>query len=394
MSGQDRTPDRLVVVISDIEMGAGGPFDDFPHSEFLADLIASYAGPPHDNLAVDLVFNGDTFDLLKTSYNGEFPHIIDAEVAVGKMERVIAAHEPVFDALIAFLGQGDRHVHFIVGNHDMELLFPEVQVQIRRRLGDHQMVYFPGVDLDIGDVHIEHGQQVDPMFRMDRPFFVEYEGRRILNLPWGSVALLDVALPLRHILYHHDRLKPREEAFRLLPDVRDFLMDRFWTYWTRDYLRGWWAGRDPMARVSWNMIRELAYRFRSRDGGVSVGAHFIERLYKREAFRIYTFGHEHESGWWTHEGRKLLRTGAFRDEYRLLDDGREREPIPKVYGEIFMRGETSVSARLVALTGPPAPEGHVPDSIYDVLELIRPLMGTLEERESTAAARRAIENDD
>ncbi len=32
-------PDRLVVCFSDVEMGAGGAYDDFPRSDFLADVI-------------------------------------------------------------------------------------------------------------------------------------------------------------------------------------------------------------------------------------------------------------------------------------------------------------------------------------------------------------------
>ena len=56
----------LVVVLSDIEMGAGGILDDFPHTDFLADLIASYQRLPHRDTPVELVFNGDTC-LLYTS---------------------------------------------------------------------------------------------------------------------------------------------------------------------------------------------------------------------------------------------------------------------------------------------------------------------------------------
>ena len=33
--------DRLLVILSDIEMGAGGWIDDFPHSEWLGQLIRS-----------------------------------------------------------------------------------------------------------------------------------------------------------------------------------------------------------------------------------------------------------------------------------------------------------------------------------------------------------------
>ncbi|RMD97288.1 MAG: hypothetical protein D6812_15545, partial [Deltaproteobacteria bacterium] len=46
--------DRLLVVMSDIEMGSGGVTDDFPHSDFLAELILAYNDPPFDAIAVDL----------------------------------------------------------------------------------------------------------------------------------------------------------------------------------------------------------------------------------------------------------------------------------------------------------------------------------------------------
>ena len=38
--------DRLLLVFSDVEMGAGGVLDDFPHSDWLAELLADYATGP------------------------------------------------------------------------------------------------------------------------------------------------------------------------------------------------------------------------------------------------------------------------------------------------------------------------------------------------------------
>src|SRR5689334_16167221 len=83
-----RGSDRLLVTLSDIEMGSGGPWDDFPHDDHLAELILSYAGSEHRDHAVDLVFNGDTFDLLKTSVDGAYPHHITPAVALAKLDRV------------------------------------------------------------------------------------------------------------------------------------------------------------------------------------------------------------------------------------------------------------------------------------------------------------------
>lgn len=94
MSNEDRTfgwsrgrdgADRLLVVLSDIEMGAGGAWDDFPHCDRLGELLLSYAGPEHANRAVDLVFNGDTFDLLKTNVDGAYPRHITPPRPPGTM---------------------------------------------------------------------------------------------------------------------------------------------------------------------------------------------------------------------------------------------------------------------------------------------------------------------
>ena len=205
--------DRLVVVMSDIEMGAGGPLDDFPHTEFLAEVILAYGRGPFADLRVDLVFNGDTLDLLKTSWDGTHPHHITQEVAAGKLGRIIAAHPQFFDALGEFLEPGpeQRRVHFVVGNHDIDLFFAAVREGVRTRIGaPPDSVLFPGVELDIGDVHIEHGSQADPMFVVDPSApFITHEGQRILDLPWGTIGLLEGALNLQPLLHHHDRLKPR-----------------------------------------------------------------------------------------------------------------------------------------------------------------------------------------
>lgn len=53
--------DHLVLVFSDIEMGFGGPEDDFSHSNFLKEILERYALDEYANTDIDLVFNGDTF---------------------------------------------------------------------------------------------------------------------------------------------------------------------------------------------------------------------------------------------------------------------------------------------------------------------------------------------
>ncbi len=380
--------DRLLVVMSDIEMGAGGPFDDFPHSEFLADVIHAYGRGPFADLQVDLVFNGDTLDLLKTEWQGTHPHHITQEVAAGKLSRIIEAHPAFFDALADFLrpGPAKRRVWFVVGNHDIDLFFAAVRDGIRKRIAaPGGSVLFPGVEVDIGDVHIEHGSQADPMFAVDPMApFIDHDGRRILDLPWGTIGLLEVALRLQPTLHHHDRLRPRDVLFELMPEVRELLRSVAFRYWTRDYWRNWLRQRDPVKKVSWTLFREIAYRLGAQDFELKVAKHYRERLMSGE-HRVIVVGHEHSAGLWTWGDRKLVRTGCMRNEFMIEDGGETLRPIPKSWAEVYLREGRAVRAHLVDVHGPPPPEGWMPESIFDVLPHVKELLGASDHPEISAA---------
>lgn len=374
--------DHLVVVISDIEMGAGGPTDDFPHDDFLADIIRSYAAPPFDTMKVSLVFNGDTFDFLKTSLYGSYPRHINASLAVEKLHRVREAHPTFFSAVSDFLAAapGRNEAHFIVGNHDLELLFSDVQELIREAIGQPG-VSFPGFAMDIGDVRIEHGNQSDPLFRMnERALFLPFRNDHILNLPWGCTALIDVALPLQPYLYPLDRLKPRKLLLELMPEVKSLLTGAYWRYWTRDYWGDMIRGRDPVKRISWTMFRELTYRLGSRDPDLNLGDHYQRALMADKGHRLTVIGHLHAAHWWSYGDRKFLQTGCYRDEYMLSDRGRHLTPIPKVHAEVYLRDNRLVRSQLIEVEGPPPPPGHMPDDIFSVVQQVIPMLGSADER--------------
>ena len=398
LSGQARA-DRLVVCISDVEMGAGGVLDDFPHSAFLGELLRRYAAPPFERLAVDIVFNGDTFDLLKTSVDGSYPVRVTAEVAQAKMQRVIDAHPAFFDGVAELLSSGERRVFFVTGNHDPELVFPEVQEQIRERVarsgGPAERVYFPGFALAIGDLLIEHGSQADPMFRVPpQEPFLSHRGRRLLRLPWGSVALLEAAMPMQRHLHWADRLKPRSLVFELLPELREVLVSAFWTYWTRDYWRGLFEG-DPVKQVDWTLFREVVYRFGSLDPDLTLSDVHLRRLRKDDRWRVRSIGHHHQAQWVSHGDRKLLATGCFRDEFLVGADGRiDPRPLPKVYAEVYQRMGRSVRSHLVEVDGPPARAGAAPASVDAMRPAVRALLGSDEERAAATTAEQAQVRDE
>lgn len=383
-----RAPDRLVVAFSDIEMGAGGAYDDFPRSDFLADVIRRYGRDPYRWLSVDLVFNGDTFDLLKTSSRGGWPTHITRDIAIDKMERVAAAHPAFFEAVRDHLriDPERRRAFFIVGNHDMELFFPEVQNVVRSRIGVSDNVLFPGVETSIGRMHVEHGSQLDPLFTIDaeRPFVTARGGAEVLALSWAAVALLEVAIPMVPLFYHHDRLKPKELVLELIPEVKELLTNEFWSYWTRRYFRELVSG-DPLKSVSWTMLKELVRRLVSWDVDVEMGDTLQRRMMESEIYDLYLVGHQHEPGWWTHGLRKVLRTGCMRDEFMLLERGRAQIPLNKTWAEVYMHGDEVVRSHLVEEVAPERPPGTTPDSIFDVVPAVR---ARLAEQRAAAASQK------
>ena len=382
--------EQILVVLSDIEIGAGGPTDDFPQSRSIGDLLDHYNTGQRAGVAVHLVLNGDTFDFLKTSVDGHYPRHVTEAIAVQKLTRVHAAHGDFFDGLRRFLAGGGarRDISFIVGNHDPELLFPGVQRRVRDLLGDGARVHFPGFSLAIGDVWVEHGSQLDPLFSMDaNALFRRHRGQRVLNLPWGSVAVIDVALPMHEQLYHLDRLKPREHLMAKLPEFRELIIGKYWRYWTRDFWKGF-AG-DPTRQISWTMVKEIAYRFVSEDADVRVVEAHRKQLTSDPRYAVRVVGHEHEPGWWSHGNQRLLRTGAFRNEFMMHDSDDALEQLRPVHAEVWLRNGRAVRSQLVENDCTAPPPGYVLSSLDDLLPTIRGLLASLEGRASIDAEQAA-----
>jgi hypothetical protein len=377
--------DRLIVSFSDIEMGAGGLLDDFPHSDWFDELLATY---DRLDLPVDLVLNGDTFDFLKTSVDGAWPRHVTAEVALAKLERVAAAHPRFFTGLRRFLAVPNRTVAFTIGNHDAELLFPEVQ-QAVTALVDAPL-QFPGFAVDIGDAHFEHGAQADAMFQMDpADLFVEHEGHRLLRLPWGTVGLLDVAMPMHPLVYDLDRVKPHGRVLELLPDLRHLLVRAYWRYWTGEYARSVYARVDPLRTVSWTMLKEVSYRLITADSNLGSPDHFLKMLEGDAGYRVVVVGHVHEPALVVRADRRMITTGCLRNEYVIDHHGTVLGALPKSWAHLWQRDGRTLFSSLEEAYGPPAPVGHAPVHARDVLPRLAHHILTPDEAASIAAEEQA-----
>jgi UDP-2,3-diacylglucosamine pyrophosphatase LpxH len=177
-----------LLVISDLHLGEGYAAKT-PHVLRLEqELCAFLEHHRDDGRRWRLVINGDMIDLvgmtlmpaeagLVTGIHPDDHHYglgARAHVAALKIERVIRHHAEVFRALGRFVAQG-HSLEIVVGNHDVELHWPEVQRVLSDGVG--RMALEAGAEhthlagaitfhgwffLEEGLAWIEHGHQYDP----------------------------------------------------------------------------------------------------------------------------------------------------------------------------------------------------------------------------------------
>ncbi len=114
-----------VYVISDLHMGGKDPgFQIFDQGETLK-LFLEYLISRDSGEKVALVLNGDVVDFLATEPCIHF----DPFGAIGKLHEIATndSFKMVWEALKAFVKTENRHLVFVLGNHDIELGLPWVR---------------------------------------------------------------------------------------------------------------------------------------------------------------------------------------------------------------------------------------------------------------------------
>ncbi len=113
------------------------PLEDFPHDEEFSAFMDRLCEEASGYDRTTLVLNGDNYDFLAVRWNGRFKASeIEYEYeGVEKMRVIIEGHPVYFDALARFLARPDTEIVFLPGNHDQQLIWPEVQRLIAWRIG-------------------------------------------------------------------------------------------------------------------------------------------------------------------------------------------------------------------------------------------------------------------
>jgi UDP-2,3-diacylglucosamine pyrophosphatase LpxH len=190
---------RAVVVVSDLHFGEGkqgdgwSPIEDFRWTDDFKGLLDTLQA--HWPSGVDLVLNGDTFELWQSSSvtcgkSGDPDLGCSEDQADARLKRVLEQHAQSIADLNGFAKE-KNHVWIVPGNHDAALLMQKVGDRLRSAFTSrnvHLQTSGAFVSED-GLVVAEHGHMIgeDPNNLKDWPRPYRKVGQDMfMNSPWGE----------------------------------------------------------------------------------------------------------------------------------------------------------------------------------------------------------------
>jgi UDP-2,3-diacylglucosamine pyrophosphatase LpxH len=311
------------LVISDLHLGTGiprgelNPFEDFFHDERFAEFLEYYDDLAGESTEVELILNGDIFDLLKVRLGEDFPTEITDEVATEKLRQCLEGHPVFVRALRAFLSRPGRRATFLPGNHDLDMWFAGPQELMRRYVAPghagerlHFVTASDTYYLPEG-IQIRHGHQLERIHRVDYKQMTHKrrDGTHVLDLPWGSLWILEVMNPAKEERSHIDRIQPlgRFIVGAILFDTM-FAFRFMWrstVYFLRHRVFKIRAWRERIRNLS-RLVREEVFAL----GGYDDAA--VRALNKMRGVHTLIVGHSHGPRFLQLPNKKVLvNTGTW-----------------------------------------------------------------------------------
>ena len=211
-------------VISDLHMGYG-KLQDFVNN---LDLISFLQEKKKGDV---LIFNGDTFDFVQTPFSKEdqipqlsvpdCPKIGPTEQqSLKKLKLIIEKHADIFQEFKNCFQRGVG-LHFIIGNHDLDLAWPQVSEHLRKEIrgtaseGNNLTIvkefvlYSPKGNIPI--IKIFHGHQqtgrANYIERWEDPFIYNGNEKHLIQ-PWGTQLMAILINPIDLEFPYIDNIKP------------------------------------------------------------------------------------------------------------------------------------------------------------------------------------------
>ena len=261
--------------LSDVEEHADG-WKSYKSSRWVFDeefdrLVRRFVDESAPDDRSTLVLNGDIFDFdLVTAVPDRPPWPVrgferrrgldaTAEKAAWKLERMLE-HHPRFVATLAAFVAGGHELVYVLGNHDREFHFPEVQSALagaleRRAAADGRtlprepVLFRPWFHYVPGEIYVEHGHQYDmyTTFRHHLWPTVPSRGRPAIALPMGNLS--------------NRYLMTRMGFFN--PHASDYILNlyRYFSHWLRHYA---FSRRSLALNWLWGSLVVMAMLLRNK----------------------------------------------------------------------------------------------------------------------------------
>ena len=287
---------KVKIVISDLHVAKGlrlpdgrrNILEDFFEDAAVVEFLKFYSTGEYADASVEVISNGDFFNMLQVDYQDQFVDMITEKVSMHKMERIFEGHGALMDAMRDFCARPRHNLVFVVGNHDAALLWPGVQQQLRQRISKSLRFYPDFYAFD--GVLVTHGHRYEFIHHFN-PHAFWYEtpdGERYMRLPWGSHFVIDFLNRMKGQRPFIDKIKPFRKYLRYA-FLNDFMF--FWKmiyhivrFWTRNRFHS-----DPFRRREFKLSPTRMANAMTHESMLQ-GA---ERILRNTNYRIVIMGHSH-----------------------------------------------------------------------------------------------------
>jgi hypothetical protein len=352
--------DKISLIFSDIEIGDGGPTDDFEEEDLLCETIRRNFIHMKEH-PVDLILNGDIFDFMKAPYKGKYPRHITEKVSIWKLNAIYKAHKQLFKTWKDFLLESkNSRLVFIFGNHDYDLVFEGVRNRLTELIvgQDEKLkkrVLFPGWEFEDGLLLVEHGSQLDRFFSIDPDSFILHGekhkvGDPFLQLPWGYNALYEFYIFIKEEYPIIERLFPRSRVVVTLPDRLRYklIFGTLWHLAKSFFYTQWRHWDDVLYRFHWRDFISYLRNFVRNEYDLHIIIEARRKL-KKSKFEVLAVGHNHIPKLRKCGRKKIMNTGPWRDEYQFSLSTGHFEPKDKSYGFIIHNKKEVKQIQLVTI---------------------------------------------
>lgn len=230
----------LYLIVSDFHLGKGkflsngqlNILEDFFEDDRFREFCEYYSTGKYYLEPVHLVLAGDILNLIQIDVEGVYSHIVDEERTLKALESVIKGHPQFFQAMKKFLQAPEKKITYVIGNHDAALGFEAAQLRLKKLVGEQMKFTFELVE---NGLHVEHGHRFEVINTVpaQKYFLPGPGGRKILNLPWGSLFCIAVLPKLKKERPHIDKVRPVGAYIRwcLINDFAFFLRMTWVVVW-------------------------------------------------------------------------------------------------------------------------------------------------------------------